>query len=397
MNPSDQAPQSINWRGRAATRLSNGLIELTVLTGGGHLAALRLLTPGDLSTNVLWEAPWLTADPTAESFQALAESYGPVATGRFLAAYTGHALCLDYFGAPSTRQAAAGLGIHGEAACRCWNVSQTEGGAGAACRWSAQLPLARLNFEREIRLGDGERVIFVEETVTNECSIDRSFHWVQHVAFGPPFLNSAECTLAASGNRGMTSPSDYEGCSLLATHREFLWPHAPRDGSESRFVDLRRAFSTKGSGFLACVQMDTKRRVQYMLAVNWKQRLVVGYCFRTDDFPWMAIWEENCARQSIPWNGRTRARGMEFGTTPMPLTPDEPFPGGTLFNTRGWCISPANGVKTARYILFLAAIPAGLNSIESAEVEGDIIQLYNDQRNSSVSISAQGCEKFLSA
>lgn len=104
-----------SWRGRTATRLSNDKLVLVILHGGGHLAHLSLRSSLP-STNVLWEAPCSTADPGTKQHDDLSRTYGEPAAGRFLAGYTGHALCLDTFGMPSPAAAAAGLSLHGEAA-----------------------------------------------------------------------------------------------------------------------------------------------------------------------------------------------------------------------------------------------------------------------------------------
>ncbi len=387
---------SITWKGREATRLSNGLIELTVLTGGGHLADLRFMARNESeSQNVCWEVPWVTVDPDDDRHRRLAMEYGSIEVGSFLASYTGHALCMDTFGEPSAEQAVAGIGLHGEAGIRKWSVIPPESTTDAVCGWSVELPIAKLRFERETRLGNRESVVYINECVTNEESVDHACHWVQHATFGPPFLNDTECSVVASAQRGMTSRSGYEGAALLAKDREFLWPYAPRAEDKGSAVDLRKAFSAKGLGFIAGMQMDLRRKVQYILVVNWRLRLGVGYCFRQEDFPFMAIWEENFARQYSPWNGNTQARGMEFGTTPMPLSPGEAFPGKKLFDSPTWCVIPANGAKKARYLIFLVKIPDGMNSVGNVEVEGDAIRLYDAEGHASITVPANGCEEFL--
>lgn len=388
--------QSIEWKGRAANRLSNGVVEMTVLTGGGHLADFRFLAENGVeSPNVLWEAPWVTLDPTDDRLSELVRSYGPTEVGRFLAGYTGHALCLDYFGSPPV-EAAAGLSLHGEAAVRDWNVVRSANATEAACRWNVRLPVAQLIFEREIRLGDRESVAYIVESVHNQRSVDHACHWVQHATFGPPFLNAAESRVTASAQHGMTFHLGYEDCTLLAKSREFSWPYAPREDCTGSAVDLRSPFSVEGSGFLAGVQMDPRRQMQYIVAVNWKSGLCVGYCFRQQDFPWMAIWEENCTRQNTPWNGCTQARGMEFGTTPLPPDPSQIFPGEKLFDVPTWCSIPANGMRKVRYLLFLTKIPTDMNPIENVEAEGDAIRLYDARGDVLLSIPALGCEAFLS-
>ena len=66
-------PESIRWKGRDATRLTNGIVELIALSGGGHLAELRFLeSEGRSSQNVFWEPPWATYDPVPESAGSIA-------------------------------------------------------------------------------------------------------------------------------------------------------------------------------------------------------------------------------------------------------------------------------------------------------------------------------------
>ena len=392
---SDAGSESIRWKNREATRLTNGVVELVALTSGGHLAVFRFLDQnGRASQNVFWEAPWVTLDPGERPADDLPPIYGPVEVRKFLAGYTGHSLCLDYFGGPSAEQAAAGFSLHGEAPNTRWDVLQSAGPGKAVSRWNVKLPSAQLAFEREIRLGVGESVAYVRETVSNECGAEHAFDWVQHVTFGPPLLKEGECTVSASGHRGITWPINYDGGSMLANNREFTWPNAPL-ASGNGFADLRQPFTRKGLGLIAGVQLDPRREQEYVLAVNWKGRLGVGYCFRRADFPWMTIWEENHARLDPPWNGRTQSRGMEFGTTPLPLGREETVRRGPLFDTPHQCVIPAGGKKTAQYLIFLFEIPSGIDSIENVDAAGDTIVLYDQSGRPSLSIPAAGCGDFL--
>jgi hypothetical protein len=388
--------ESVRWKGREATRLANGVIELTTLTSGGHMAALRLSgDAGGSCENVFWEPPWPTYDQQAGLSREQLQTYGPPDMDKFMAGYTGHCLCLDYFGAPSAEQGAAGLGLHGEAPVARWLATQPALPEKAQCQWNVTLPAAYLQFSREIRLGKGESVAYIEEIVRNQRDVDRACDWVQHATFGPPFLQEGESTLSASGKRGKTWPLEYEGGLLLAKDREFDWPYAPTDGGE-KAIDLRQPFAVAGRGFIATTLLDPRREIQYVVAANWRMRLGVGYCFRRQDFPWMTIWEENCSRQSSPWNGRTRVRGMEFGTTPLPLGREESFRRGPLFDTPSWCVIPAGGEKTARYLMFVFAIPAAMQSIRNVTLEAKAIVLFDEQTGSSVRVPVHGGASFLS-
>ena len=321
--------------------------------------------------------------------------YGPASVSKFMAGYTGHSLCLDYFGEPSAEEAASGLGLHGETPVAQWNVTSPTQVERPYCRWNVRLPAAQLTFEREVRLGEGESVVYVQETVSNERDVDHACDWVQHATFGPPFLKEGESTLIASARRGITWPLGYENASLLANDREFVWPYAQCEGVEGA-TDLRQPFGTRGRGFVAGVQLDPGREMEYLLAVNWKLRLGMGYCFRRQDFPWMTVWEENFARQGTPWNGRTQARGMEFGTTPLPLGREETFRRGHVFDMPSWCVIPAGAERTARYAIFLFAVPPQIHSIQNVATEADAVVLFDEHSQPAISIPAHGCEKFLS-
>jgi hypothetical protein len=387
--------EGFRWKGRDATRLANGVVELISILGGGHLASFKLLgQEGRLSQNVLWEAPWITRDPLDKWSGDLSRLYGSEEIGKFLASYTGHALCLDYFGAPAAKSASLGLSLHGEAAIRQWKTVSSADSEKAHCGWRVSLPVTQLTFEREIRLGEGESVAYVRETVSNECDSEHHCDWVQHVTFGPPFLRGGESTLAASAQRGISWPSAYESSSLLAADREFFWPWAPREASDE-FIDLRQPFSVKGSGYIAGMQLDTRRHTEFILAINWNSRLGVGYCFRRCDFSWMTLWEENHTRQNAPWNGMTAACGMEFGTTPLPLGEQELQQRVRVFDSPTGCIIPARGTKTAKYLIFLFAIPSHIHSIQNVAAIGDVIVLDDEHGDTVLSIPANQCEAFL--
>jgi hypothetical protein len=387
--------QFIRWDNRAATRLSNGIVELVVLTSGGHLAEFRFLEQeGRVSPNAFWKAPWITFDSNETAGKDLPATYGPVEVRKFLVSFTGHCLCLDYFGGPSAEQAAAGLSLHGEAPNATWNVLSPAPSGEVLARWQVELPTAHLSFEREIRLGVAESIAYVRETVTNQGAAEHSFDWVQHVTFGPPLLKEGESTVSASGNCGITWPASYDGGSMLENDCTFTWPHAPLAGGKG-FADLRRPFAEKGLGFIAGMQLDPRRKQEYLLAVNWKDRLGIGYCFRRADFPYMTLWEENYSRLDPPWNGRTQARGMEFGTTPLPLGSHETVRRGPLFGTPQRCVIPAGGQKTAHYIIFLCNLPTAIDSITNVEATGDVIVLYDGSGRPSMSLSAGGCGDFL--
>jgi len=93
------------WKSRPAIALSNGLLELVVLSGGGHIASSRFAGRGP---NLLFEAPWTTIDPQTYREEKDAAKYGQGAIGKFLSGATGHSIALGYYGPPSKAAAKAG-------------------------------------------------------------------------------------------------------------------------------------------------------------------------------------------------------------------------------------------------------------------------------------------------
>src|SRR5208283_2462086 len=253
------------WGNRPAFRLSNGVVQLTTLTGGGHIADFRLLDPTGSSVNALWEAPWPTLDPDkfrSGDLRKHVRKYGPVPVGKFLASFTGHAVCVDYFGGPSEAEAAQGLALHGEAANSRWKLlGLRQSSAEARLSLGVRLPAACLRFCRDLCLRRNESVVYVEERVTNERAQDHFFHWTEHVTLGSPLLHPNESIIALPGTRAVTWPHGYEGASLVRDDQDFTWPEAP--AMEGGKVNLTRPFARDGKGFVAAVLLDPRRELGF--------------------------------------------------------------------------------------------------------------------------------------
>jgi hypothetical protein len=253
------------------------------------------------------------------------------------------------------------------------------------------LPAASLRLRRELRLRHNESVVYVEETLTNERAQDHFFHWTQHVTLGLPLLNPMESVIALPGTRALTWPHGYEGASLVQDNKEFTWPDAP--AIEGGKVNLAHAFAQNGKGFVAAVLLDPQREIGFVAALNWQLGLLLGYIFRRSDFPWVAIWEENLARKGSPWDGKTRARGLEFGSTPMPIGKEETFARGSLFNTPTFRRIPAKSEQRVPYVAFLSKVNSGWRSIGDIQVAQDQI-VVTEEQGEQLELRAAGLKKL---
>ncbi len=340
------------YRNRRAATIENDALRVTVLEEGGHIAEVADKATG---VNPLWTPGWPSIEPS-DYDPARHAAYGGGADAPLLAGIMGHNLCLDIFGGPSAAEAAAGLPVHGEVSTARFEIEAT----GTLLTMRAQLPQAQLEFERRIELlGSAVRI---REQVGNRSATDRPVGWTQHVTLGPPFLEQGRTEFLVSATRSKVFEGTFGPADYLASAAEFDWPHAPRAAGGSS--DLRRYPGASPSSAYTVHLMDRTREHAYFIAFSPTSRLAFGYIWRRADFPWMGIWEENGARPSAPWNGRTVTRGMEFGVSPFPETRREMIERGPLFGTPTFRWIPAHGHVAVEYWVILrtaAAAPEHLD------------------------------------
>lgn len=325
------------YRGRRAASLENAHLRLTVLEEGGHIAELHHKITG---VNPLWTPPWNSIEPSTYRPEKHPE-YGADAESQLLSGIMGHNLCLDLFGPPSPEEAKAGLTVHGEASIVPYRITTED----HKLAMSVEMPLAGLKLTRLIELGSDAPIAFITETVENLSATDRPIAWTQHVTLGPPFLRRGETQFRLPGTRSRSM----DGV-------EFDWPLLPREkgGKEN----LQTYTSAAHSGGYTAHLLDPHREQAYFLAYSPSSRVLCGYVWPRQDFPWLGIWEENHSRTNPPWNGKTLTRGMEFGASPIPESRRQMIERGSLFGVPGYRWLPARGIITVRYCAFVQTAPA---------------------------------------
>ncbi len=257
-----------------------------------------------------------------------------------------HFLCLDRWGQPSPAELANGMPYHGEATRVEWQQT----GAGSM---RTELPMAGLAVERTLRMLDGPAFL-VEETVTNRNALGRVYNMVQHPTIGPPFLD--ERTLVDSNARQgfmQSSPPPNPETPKI------VWPVALRDAAS---VDLRRLTDDPQPNVCSFV-VDEK--LGWVTAYSPTHGLILGYVWRTAEYPWLNIWRHVQA-------GKPLARGLEFGTTGL----HQPFPTlirkGTIFGRPLLDYLDAGEEKTRSYAAFLVEAPRDLSGVGAIEADGEL-------------------------
>lgn len=329
------------FRGRRAAVIENDNLRVTVLQEGGHIAEVF---DKEMSVNPLWIPPWGSIEPSIYNPSQYPE-FGRGSDAKLLAGIMGHNSCLDFFGAPSEEEAAAGLTAHGEAAVVPYEIRETNG----ALISSAHLPLAQLHFARSIELH--HRSIKIRESVENLTAFDRPIGWTQHVSLGPPFLVKGSTQFRASVTRSKVFETEFGADMHLKMGAEFDWPIAPC--AAGGFADLRMLTDESASSEYTAHMGDPQRDTNFFVAYSPAFHLGFGYIWKRADFPWLGIWRENCSRQNTPWCGRTVALGMEFGVSPIPESRREMVNRGRLFDVPTYRWISACGRLHAEYWIVL--------------------------------------------
>jgi hypothetical protein len=360
--------QTTTYHGRRAWLLQNSQMKVIITPGGGHIASMTLKSGPGANLNPLWLPPWPSVEPGV--WTRSGGKYGDKPGAQLLSSILGHNLCLDFFGAPSAAETAAGVPVHGEAPCVLWQASSRTGNA---ITYTAELPLAQMRVRRAIKLGPNAATLWITESVENLSAFDRPFGWQQHPTLGPPFLAPGESYFDMPGTRSLVYPREFSKGERLKRGEEFEWPNAPGANGES--VDLRNwPVGRKSSDYTATL-IDPAKTWGWFTAINTKQRLLIGYVWPRKDWPWVGNWEENRFRDGKPWLGKGLTRGMEFGTTPFPDSRRDAISLGTLFDTPTYRWIGARQKQTVGYGAFLASIPPGTTGVRDVLVEGNRLKI----------------------
>ena len=377
------------FRGRQAYVLENGVIRVSLLRGGGHLAEIRFLHPdARKAVNPMRVPHYPTIEPYQYEPSRHDALYGDGPHRWLSSGYMGHLLCFPAFGAPSSEDEVRNqLGNHGEAPIVEWKLGKVDTGPRAVTlRYAAELARTGFRVERAVTLGAGESVIRVEEWVENLASYDRPINWVQHATFGPPFAEPGKNFLDVSATRGEVGAG--RANNSLTGGSPIRWPEGTaRDGSR---VSLRPFQPLARAGTYYALQLDPSRPISYFTLYHAEYPVLIGYLFPTAEHPWIGDWQENRSNTTRPWNGEAVARGLEFGTTPFPEGLRKSVERGALYGvpTYRW-IGGRQRLKTT-FTIFLAEIPAGFAGVADVRAQNGSIVIHEQGSGRVIPLAATG-------
>lgn len=359
------AQPTLSYEGRPAILLANDKLELTVLPKGG--AFVRLILKEDTQKiSPIW-------DPLRYARETGQDGFGDS---------VGHFLCVDGFGPTSAEEKAAGLDGHGEAHRLPWKTRfYDKKGNTLALTQAVTLPILQENYERTIRLVDGEHVVQVQSQLENLLAFDRPVNWAEHATIGAPFLEPGVTVVDMPARQASTRPY-VEGWKVnhrLASGKAFKWPLAP--GRQGGKVDMRLTPSKMGSGDHTTTLLDPANKLVWVTAFNPAKRLMLGYVFRPEEFPWLQTWEH------YPEDGRS-ARGLEFSTQPYDVPRREAVSTGTMFGAPAYRWLPAKSKIEARYLMFYTRTPEGMRHVDEIRLENGALVIADKKAKQQIRLSA---------
>ncbi len=357
------AQDAVVFEQRPGRRFSNDKLELIVLSRGGAFSSL-LLRDDPRKIDPIWNPARLARETGVDS------TFG---------ASFGHFVCVDGFGPVSEQEQAAGLPGHGEAHRQPWElVSAGKSGKTLTAIFRAALPLVQEVLTRKLEMVDGENVVWVESGLESLVAFDRPVFWAEHGTIGAPFL-APETTVVDSsvaGCRTRAHPAKPGAVPRrLAPSRDFVWPMAPTVAGG--LVDLRIAPANPNSMDHTTCLMDPNRGLVFVTALNLEKRLLLGYLFRREEFPWVQNW------MNYPPSGKL-VRGLEFSTQPFDVPRRQALEASPMFGAPTYRWLPAKSKIGSRYLMFYTQVPEGLRRVDDVTLAGG--RLTVEDRSSGVRV-----------
>jgi hypothetical protein len=365
-------PQGSTFEGQPAVTLSNDRLQMTVMVQGSSIASL-VMTDDAQKLSPYW-------NPTR-----LAREVGRTVQ---LTGSLGHFVCVDGFGPASPEERAAGLPMHGEAHVTTFQVSAGKQTGGNSLTFTAKLPIVQEVFTRSFRMVEGENVVYVDSQLENLMGFDRPVNWAEHATVAAPFLEPNVTTVEVSGSRSQTrpyveSPAQGKGPNptqrRLTSGQDFTWPMAP--GLDGKTIDLRAIPEHPHYLDHATTLLDSSRRLGWVATFNSGKRVILGYVFKREEYPWVQYWGSYPADTQV-------VRGMEFGTQPYDLPRREIITNGPMFGTPVYRWLPAKSKIESHFLLFYARVPEGFQHVDDVRLENGRIVIEDRRAQRQVTLAA---------
>jgi hypothetical protein len=146
-------------------------------------------------------------------------------------------------------------------------------------------------------------------------------------------------------------------------------------------ADLRAAPDPPNSGDHTATLLDPASEFAWVTALHPGKRLLLGYVFRREEYPWIQTWE------SYPPKGML-ARGLEFGSQAFDLPRRTVVTQNSLFGQLLYRWLPAQSKISGGYLMFWARTPEGFQGVSEVEYKGGKIAVRDSRSGKSLELNA---------
>ena len=146
----------------------------------------------------------------------------------------------------------------------------------------------------------------------------------------------------------------------LASGQDFTWPMAP--GADGKTVNMSIVPDDPPYADNTATLMDPSRKLQFATALNTERKMIYGYIFRREDYPWLQTLLNYGA---VP----TMVRGLEFSSQPYDVNRHDTIDPGALWGTPVFRWLRAKSKIESHFLLFFAHVPDGLTKVDDVRLE----------------------------
>jgi hypothetical protein len=361
-----QVPSTTNFGGQPGTILSNGKLQIVVLTKGGSIASV-VMSDDPEKLNPMWNT---------------------LGRGGDFNGINGHFVAVDGFGQSSAEERAAGLGQHGEGHTLEYKAKPERNGNISTLTLTGLMPIVQENFTRAYTVVDGENVVYVDSKLENLMGFDRPINWAEHATIQAPFVEPGKLTFYISGTRSQNRP--YAAAATgggrgggtvrrIVSGADFTWPTSP--GLDGNPVDMSVVPENPHYVDHTATLMDPVRRLEWVAALSSSRQSIYGYIFRREDYPWLQTWDNYPTVAGL-------VHGLEFGTQPYDLGRRIITDNGPLFGTPVWRWLPAKSTIESHFLLFYAHVPQGFTKVDSLELQNGQIAIEDRTARKKITLAA---------
>jgi hypothetical protein len=276
--------------------LENDLLRVTILPEKGSDILEFIYKP--LQLDYLWKRP--TGLPQKPNADRLPHD-------QFMDWYEGGWQEIFPSGGEASSHAGVDYGLHGESWSLPWEVKVENAGPDeVSVLLTTRLTILPLSAQKRLTLRQGESILHIEETITNESDEAVDFMWGHHPALGGAFMNG-DCVLDVPASELECGSIPGDPAARLERDTWHKWPIAKdKNGND---VDMRLILPETAEKSDEFWLVGLKEG--WLAVTDTKKKVGFGLVWNLEVFRSLWIWQEFRGAKEAPWNGEAYVMGIE--------------------------------------------------------------------------------------